>query len=93
MPTSDTLITEIALGIDSALMDWETGKSTSPDQRDYVLIAIDTFKRHYPDFVVPQDDGIESVADAIFEDAGETYVTTRDIATFIYEQLSLGVPA
>jgi antitoxin component of MazEF toxin-antitoxin module len=83
----EKIISEIATAIREANAMWERGEMTSPSQRDYVIDARKILSR-YPDFPGTTEEGEEFVADVLYEDAGEKYVTDIDIATYLYEALT-----
>jgi hypothetical protein len=79
---------ELTARIAAALREWETGRSTSPSTLDYVIDADRVLTAHLPDYIGSTDEGREFVADALYEDAGETYVTVEDIARHLVEVLT-----
>ena len=61
-------LAEIALALESAVLDWEQGKAPSPDTRDYVLIAERVLTdRIGPEYLWLSDATHESVAEALWE--------------------------
>lgn len=61
-------LTEIALACESAHLDWEQGKATSPDTRDYVLLAEQVLtNRIGPEYLWLTSATRETVAEALYE--------------------------
>jgi hypothetical protein len=61
-------LAEIALACEAAHLDWEQGRATSPDTRDYVLITERIVsERVGPEYLWLSDATHESVADALYE--------------------------
>lgn len=69
--------------IESMLKDWEEGRNTSPDQRDYVIAGCEVLGIDWHD-ITPR---VEEIADELYEDAGETYVTIPEISQFVLREL------
>jgi len=67
---------------------WRQGRATSPDQRDYVLDALDVLEASDPTYTRPSDEETERLAEVLFADCGETYVTAGDIAAFLITELA-----
>lgn len=68
---------------DAMIAEWEAGRMTSPDQRDYVIAGCEALGI---DWTTIQTD-VERIADVLYEDCGETYVTFEDMAAFVLPQL------
>lgn len=86
--TRDEIVAEIAAAIKKSVRLWEEGRCTSPSERDYVIDAREILERRVPLFHGTTEEGEEFVADQIYEDAGEKYVTAEDLAEFLYDQLT-----
>lgn len=84
----EAIIKLIAADITAMNTEWEQGRAASPDQRDYVNGADRILAATLADYGGSTDEGREFLADEIFEDCGDTYVTATDIATFIYDTLT-----
>lgn len=80
---TDQIILDIASEIERSLEEWRVGRSTSPSDTDYVLIAYEVMGIS----TAGADDNIEALADTLFEDCGETYKDVEDVAVFLYDQL------
>lgn len=90
---SDMVATEIVEryvpAVEEAIRDctatWERGETTSPDQRDYVNAAVRILDEFSPEYraIGSTDEGLEFLADEIYEDSGQTYVTDEDLARHI----------
>lgn len=62
------MLTEVALALEAAHLDWEQGKTTSPDTRDYVLLTERVLtERIGPEYLWLSDATHESVADSLWE--------------------------
>jgi hypothetical protein len=83
----DEIIGRIEAAIVAANMEWQSGRMTSPSELDYVIDAR-KIMGEYEGFIGVTCEGENFVADVLSEDAGETYVTERDVAVFLYDQLS-----
>ena len=66
-PTAEH-VAMIALACEAAHLDWERGKATSPDTRDYVLLAEKVLtERLGPEYLWLTDATHDSVADDLYE--------------------------
>lgn len=81
-------ITKIAAEIQHGLDEWMAGRMTSPDQRDFVEDGHRVLTDNFPGYIGSTEAGREFLADEIYEDAGETYVTVEDIAAHIFDVLT-----
>ncbi len=72
---------QIAAAIDHSNREWEEGRMCSPDQRDYVLDAMRVMQADL------SEKDVQMLATEIYEDAGETMVTSQDIAKYIYQRV------
>lgn len=62
------ILAEIALALEGSNLDWEEGRATSPDTRDFVLIAERVITdRIGPEYLWLSDATGESVAEAMYE--------------------------
>jgi hypothetical protein len=82
---------EIALALEACHLDWEEGRSCSPDERDYVIIAREVLQRRLPSFGGTTPEGEEFVADHLYErqcgSADEQLTTWAEITEFIVDAL------
>jgi hypothetical protein len=86
--TRDQLVNEIAAAITKANDEWREGRMTSPSDLDYVIDADRILTERLPSYIGSTDAGREFLADEIYEDAGETYITAEDLAVHIYDVLT-----
>lgn len=86
-------LTEIALALEAAHLDWEQGRATSPDTRDYVLITERIVAdRIGPEYLWLSDATTESVAEALYEAQcdGETLSEWADMAEWLATAVTVG---
>lgn len=80
---ADEQVRQIALKMEEGLEAWRSGEFCSPDERDHVIAGCRvlglTWWEHKP--------RVEEIADALYEDAGETYNDFASTATFIRDSL------
>jgi small nuclear ribonucleoprotein (snRNP)-like protein len=82
-PVTDEEISKTAAAIQHSLDDWESGRMTSPDQRDYVIDACRVLGVDWNDHAKV----VEEIAEEIYEDAGEELLSVEDIAKYALMRL------
>jgi hypothetical protein len=84
----DEIVAEIAAAITHANAAWASGRMTSPSQLDYVLDADRILAARLPSYPGSTREGREYLADELYEDAGETWVSAEDLAAHIYDVMT-----
>jgi hypothetical protein len=83
------LVALIAAKCKASHCEWEAGLSTSPEPRDYVIIARDVLERAWPAFSGTTPEGEQFVADALEEAMSEGRILKwKTIAEELFDQLT-----
>jgi hypothetical protein len=74
---TDPAAVAVAARIQRGLDLWESGRMTSPDEKDHVLDAEKVLGVELP------DEAREQIANEVYEDSGETLTTVEEIAAYV----------
>jgi hypothetical protein len=85
-------LTEIALALEASNLDWEEGRATSPDTRDFVLITERILTdRIGPEYLWLSDATHESVAEAMYQMQCDGLLSQwSDMAEWLAEAITVG---